>query len=169
MKSASFGVCIFSPGLSNKSIMKQSKHLNGITKKITVFSKDDISSLHLLQKSSLHLFTCATLIYWEPLIRFSPTVKQSRGGQRRQTKQTRALLNVCICYPLIKFKFHYQSFVFSKMPPPLKDWVTAPASSIHSHAKTCCCLIQLPIFPLRINSIITVLIEAQKQQIGNGE
>lgn len=54
------------------------------------------------------------------------------------------------------------------MPPPLKDLVTAPASSIHSHTKTCCCLIQLPIFPLRINSIIAALIDAQKQQIGNG-
>lgn len=61
MKSASFGLCIFSPGLSNKSIMKQSKHLNGITKKITVFSKDDISSLHLLQKSSLHQLSKAAV------------------------------------------------------------------------------------------------------------
>lgn len=32
MKSALFGLCIFSPGLLNKSMMKQSKHFNGITK-----------------------------------------------------------------------------------------------------------------------------------------
>lgn len=54
------------------------------------------------------------------------------------------------------------------MPLPLKDLVNAPASSIHSHAKTCGCLIQLPIFPLRINNIIAALIDTQKQQIGNG-
>lgn len=54
------------------------------------------------------------------------------------------------------------------MSAPLKDLVTAPASSIHSHAKTCCCLIHLPIFPLRINSIIAALIDVQKQQIGKG-
>lgn len=54
------------------------------------------------------------------------------------------------------------------MPAPLKDLVTAPASSIHSHAKTRCCLIHLPIVPLRINNIIAALIDVQKQQIEKG-
>lgn len=55
--------------------------------RITVFSKDDLPSLYLLQKNCLLLFNCATLIYWEPLINFSQTVNQSSGGQRWLTKQ----------------------------------------------------------------------------------
>lgn len=74
----------------------------------------------------------------------------------------RRLSWMCACYPIIKFKFHLQSPVLSKISPSLKGLETAPFSRIHSLSKTCSCLIHLPVLPMHTNSIIAAVMNVEK-------